>query len=175
MFGLIKKILLFLFLIIFVLVTAYVLIVGYYIYKTGFQTEETDIKYYNSAICNCRDKEGCKHFPQKISDELPDIKFYYYSAGLGGQTILLEFNTDKNFVDNEIKKPIYKKLSSEEINYIFVHARGNRRNIYTNFNDFYGLKRDSKKQDNNLFTGFGGIAVNKDKTKILYYHINPEG
>lgn len=170
-----KKMILFVFLIILFGTISYTIFTACNIYKTGFSEEKTDIKYYNSAIANCRDKEGIKQFPQKIPDSA-DINFYSYSSGLGGQTIILSYKADKQFIKSEISKPIYEKLSAKDVSFIFSHARGNKHKISPNsYTYFYSIKRDLANKERNFLTGFGGIATDKDLTHIMYYHINPEG
>ena len=147
------------------------LLIVYNIYVTGFQTEKTNIKYYSYALRCCRDKEQCSHFPLKIPKNAQNTNFYYYSAGLGGQTILLEIKENKTYINDIIKNPIYTKLSKEEVNYIFTHARGNKKNIDKHNYTFYKLNTN---KNHTPFSGFGGIATDNN-TKILYFYINPEG
>ena len=158
------------------LVVLCTLLVGYNIFKTGFSTENTNIKYYHSALLNCRDKEGTIHFPAEIPPNAKDIYFYSYSSGLGGQTILLHFKIDEKFIQNEMDNHSYNKISTTDVNYIFSHGRGNLKNFSSKQYTFYELKR---KIDNNAKTefstaGYSGIATDNSLTQILYYYINPE-
>ena len=173
-----KKIILFTFLIALFTVTIFVIIIAYDIYKTGFSTETRNIKEYQTELNDSRDKEAAAIFPKEIPNAAKEIQFYSYSSGLGGQTILLQFEIDKNYIKNEIDNSNLKEISSDEICFIFSHARGDRQKFNLDiYNSFYGIKRDYTNKDKYeiIWNGSGGIAVDKNFTHILYYYINPEG
>lgn len=173
-----KKILLYTFLAIFFTAISLVIFIVYDIYKTGFSTETQNIKKYQIELNDSRDKEAVSIFPAKIPNTANEIQFYSYSSGLGGQTILLQFRIDQNFIRKEMNNSNLKKLSPDEINFIFSHARGNREQIHQDlYTYFYEIKRDYTNKDKYeiIWNGFGGIAVNKDLTRIMYYYVNPEG
>ena len=129
-------------------------------------------RYHNTS------SETPKSRSLTIPNAAKDIQFYSYSSGLGGQTILLHFEIDKDYIKNEIDNSNLKKISADEIGFIFSHARGDRQQIHQDlYNYFYEIKRDYTNKDKYeiIWNGFGGIAVDKNFTRILYYYVNPEG
>ena len=146
-----------------------------HILKTGFSTEYFDVKYYPMVVNDIRDKDNAVHFPKTIPPEAKDVQFFYYSSGMGGETLYLGFDIDESYIENEKKKIYLKTVQKDEAAHYFGFARGSYRMSADRYSDFYLIKSElvNPNSEQLFFSGYGGIATKKGS--ILYYYVNPEG
>lgn len=154
----------------------------YHIFAEGLCTEYTNIKHYQDALNIVREPEGITHFPHEIPKKAKNIKFYSFSGGFYHQRIFLEFDSDKNYIDNEIKRlnllpPIKIQDTKDIIAIQSIELAKSEAKIDTNKYTYYAIDNNYNRSliSHNEFPFFSGIGINKDKTQIFYYFVNPEG
>ena len=82
----------------------------------------------------------------------------------GGQSIVIQFDTDKKYINDELKKYNFKS-KEEPHHYVFDAMTKN------NISDFifYVISGNLNRFGRNY-----GIGVNRDFNKIIYYYSNPD-
>lgn len=113
-------------------------------------------------------KERVAHFPQHIPQNATNVEMDADMGSFhGGQTLMIKFDTDKNYIEKELKKYKFKSKETSQ-HYVFSTLTDNRRIRIDDFT-FYVI--------NGTLDRFGrnyGIAVNKTYDKIIYYYSNPD-
>lgn len=123
---------------------------------------------YEKALSIIKEQGKIIHFPKTIPDSAQKVKLYCYTSKFNGETLLLQFKTDKTYIEQELKK------------YKFINTDGKQEQLY-NFYAGNGIKPDGfifyvlDNEDNRYkyvehFPFFNGIGVNKDLNEILYYY-----
>ena len=105
-----------------------------------------------------------KHIPQNAKNVEMDADMFSFQ---GGQSIIIKFDADKKYIENELKKHKFKSQETKRY-YVFNTLTNNGRIKIDDFT-FYVISGN--------FGQFGrnyGIGVNKNFDKIIYYYSNPD-
>ena len=133
-----------------------------------------EYRYYASTVSTMRqDRVG--HFPRKVPKNANDVIINNDSnAWFGSESLYLKFKTNKDYIENELKKHKYVKVIKYKDLKRFEYS------FYCNGIDLsdYTLYVINDREHENLpeyhFPYHYGIGVNSDKTEILYYYENPD-
>lgn len=160
----------------------YVFIIGMLSFVIYFKNIELinktykDINEYNLAIKSVRTKSSVSHFPKEILSNAKNAKLYKSTCGFfaSGEDIVLSFETDKQYIDNELKKhkfietegPFEKdeEYGDNSMRYYAVHNLGLNKAGFK----FYVIGKTSRNKKD--FPTEYGIAVNDKINTILYYY-----
>jgi len=126
-------------------------------------------QYYQKVLSDYP-KERIAHFPNEIPKEAKNVEMNAdIFSFFGGQTIVLKFDIDRQYIENELKK--YKFKSKENFYHYVFSAMITGDNIKINKDDYtlYVISGDFDRFGKNY-----GIGVNKDFNQIIYYYSNPD-
>ena len=145
-------------------------IVGYFyfsvLYENNINSIGCDLKYY-SKILQYFPQDKIYHFPQKIPNNTKNVQLYSEICNFfGSQEIVLKFDADKQYIQNELKK--YKFKSIENTDHYAFSTMGGRKIKVDNFK-LYVINGNFDMWAKNY-----GIGVNKEFNQILYYYTNPD-
>ena len=98
------------------------------------------------------------------------------------QRIFLKFDIDKNYIDNEFQRlnllpPTQTQDTRDIIAIQHIEQAKSDANINTDKYTYYAIDNNYNRSliSHKEFPFFSGIGINKDKTQIFYYFVNPEG
>ena len=133
-------------------------------------TEPKDYQIIKEKITR---QDKITHFPKVIPPNVMNVELFGYSSmPFSGEAIMLSFNTDKEYIDNELKKYDFinknDKLGQEQKLY---HVYKMNENFNEKDYTYYVINDKENRQIPKLFPYFSGIGVNKKKSKILYYYM----
>lgn len=133
-----------------------------------------EYRYYENTVSQMR-QGRVGHFPRKVPMEATNVAMKLdCTSFFGSECLYLKFNTDKEYIDSELKKHNYiniiryKDLKSGTYSFYFDDVDLNDYTLYV-IND-----RDHEKPPEHCHPYHFGIGVNSDKTEILYYYENPD-
>ncbi|MBR6127979.1 hypothetical protein IKQ21_09875 [bacterium] len=127
---------------------------------------------YEKAYTTVRFKEKITHFPSTIPENAKNVKMYFYTSGSNNEVFLLEFNTDKKYIEQELRKNKFINFNSSDNQKIYHFYKGN--GIKPDGYKFYVIDDEENRiYAKQYFPYFSGIGVNEDKDKILYYFFYP--
>ncbi len=154
------------------------IIIGFYLlgYSILFSDSASiyeDIKDYNKIARKIQKENDISHFPKTIPETAEDPQLWGYLGDLKGEVFILKFGADKEFIQKELKK--HKFLNANT-------PIGTKQKIYFMYTDdgritsdgytFYVLDKEGNYNENEkYFPYYSGIAVDKNMSHILYYHI----
>lgn len=133
-----------------------------------------DVKDYDKALNTISNQHKITHFPKTLPYNAKNAKLFK-NAGVffGSESILLLFEADKAYLDNEIKKNKYIKIKGpfsdddyHACDVICTQELGGQRFNKKGFK-FYIIGDNST--DGGRFRTERGIAVNYKTNQILYY------
>lgn len=126
------------------------------------------INTYDEAVKSIKARSRIKHFPPTIPYNAKNVKLYKNSNSFfGSEWILLSFEIDKKYIDDELKKYSFIETENNKYNPMRDYAVNNLNLNKTNFK-FYTIGNNST--DKNNFPLEYGIAVNDKTNTILYYY-----
>ena len=135
-------------------------------------------KEYSKALKSIYHVERIVHFPITIPKEAKNIELNKETnAFFGSEAILLKFDIDKEFIEQELSKHNYiciEKPNNYTHEYRDAMLTNNGRISVDNY-IFYVI--NDKKNENNPeyhFPYHYGIGVNNDMSSIIYYYVNPD-
>jgi len=144
-------------------------------YEFDLETKSNQVKYYPLALERISEQDKILHFPAKIPDNAKNVFLDVDTISFfGSESIYLAFDTDKEYIDNELKKHKYIKISNysriQPFDYSFYCN-----NLDLNGFTFYIINdRKHANPKEHSFPFHYGIGVNYPKNKILYYYENPD-
>lgn len=159
----------------FLFTVAVVFVCVSFIYPIYKENKITINKNYPIALSDIKNKEEILHFPAKIPEGAKNIKVYEYSdMPYNGEILLLNFEIDENYIDNELKKNKFinkDKLGEvQKIYYVPKVSSDFKINEYT----YFVLDtKDNRSFYPKYFPYFTGIGIKNNKSAILYYYIFP--
>ena len=129
------------------------------------QCNYDDIACYEKFL-NYYPQEYIAHFPSQIPKGTQNVEIYANTGGFhAGQSLIIKFDTNKNYIENELKKYSFKSKENPQ-HYAFRTLTDNDR-IKINDFTFYVIDGTLDRFANNY-----GIGVNKSQNKIIYYYSN---
>ena len=157
------------------------LFIGFFIfcYCWGIDEEQkcNQVKHYSKAL-TAVNSERTKHFPRKIPDNAKNIELKTsYMSFFGSEDIYLKFDTDKSYIDKELKKYKYVNVyingkCQKTCKYDHRFYNGN---INIDGFTFYIINdRENENLPEHHFPYHYGIGVNYDKNQIIYYYEDPD-
>ena len=154
---------------------AIILIIIFAIFRPD--KDYTDFKQYEEAKKSIYAQYRIQHFPQTLPEDATNIHFYKnHHPWFGSEGILLEFNTNKNFIENELKK--YKFINIDTINadrYRYNYMLAGSQDFNIEGFTFYVINdRDNENPPEHHFPYHYGIGVSPDFTQIIYYYDCPD-
>lgn len=139
-----------------------------------------DIRYdnpkdYNKALKAINNSSRIRHFPKKIPNNAKNIILHMdRSNWFGSETIIVKFDIDKNYIDNELEK--YNYIHVDDLEKYLHIMQGMLTNNYEINIDNYNLyiigDREHEHPNEHMFFYHYGIAV-KDNS-IAYYYTCPD-
>ena len=133
-------------------------------------------KYYKAVKEQIVEQNKIKHFPEEIPADATEVQFLGYTQmPYDGEMLLLNFKTNKTYIDNELKKNEFwnkndKLGQKQDIYFVPKVTKDFKEQDYT----YYVIKDDDNKNYyKKYFPYFSGIGISKDANKILYYYIFP--
>ena len=138
---------------------------------------------YTIAKNSINSQYRINHFPNEIPTEAKNIHFYKYcNSWFGSEGMLLEFDIDKKYIENELQT--YKFIAIDNIpknpeydrGYnIYNHMLAGSNNFDINNFTFYVINnRNNENPSGHHFPYHYGIGVNKEHNRILYYYDCPD-
>lgn len=113
-------------------------------------------------------EEKIVHFPKHIPQNATNIEMYADMFSFqGGQSIILKFKINKDYIEKELKK--YKFKSKENSNHYGFGVITDNGRIKIDDYDFYVIDGTMER-----FGKTYGIAVNGKLDGIIYYYSNPD-
>lgn len=137
-------------------------------------------KNYIKAKNSINSQPCIKHFPEEIPKSAMNIKMEKTNNGwFGSEEIFLKFDTDKQYINNELKKYKFNYIeNAEQTDHSFARDILNKAEIpYEQEKDFtfYIINdKESETPHQSSFPYHYGIITNKDRTTIIYYYMNPD-
>lgn len=142
---------------------------------SGFlERDVTQIKDYQHALNSINNPESIKHFPKKIPEDATNIRLYKSCNNwFGSEEIYLIFNTNKEYILNELAKYKFQKIegsykNDEEYEDTFK-SLGSYKLSKVGYK-LYIIKLS--KEPHNIFSY--GIATNKALNEIMFYYNYPD-
>ena len=135
-------------------------------YEFNIESVSNNPKYYTN-ILKYFPQENIIQFPKRIPCNAKNVQLYSeIFSFFGSQEIVLKFDADKQYIENELKKYKFKSKETPQ-HYAFSTMGGENIKIddFTLYVIDGGLDRWAKNY---------GIGVNKDFNQILYYYTNPD-
>ena len=113
-------------------------------------------------------EEKIAHFPPHIPKDAKNIEMDADMWSFqGGQGLIIKFDTNKNYIEKELKKHKFKSQESPQ-HYVFSTLTDNGRIKIDDFT-FFVIDGDLDRFGKNY-----GIAANKNYDTIIYYYSNPD-
>ena len=135
---------------------------------TTFSDEQCnydDIACYEEFL-NYYPQEYVAHLPSQIPKSAQNVEIHASTGGFhAGQSLIIKFDTNKNYIENELKKYRFKSKENPQ-HYAFRTLTDNDRIKIDDFT-FYVIDGTLDRFANNY-----GIGVNKSQNKIIYYYSN---
>lgn len=137
-----------------------------------------ELKDYSMAINSIHAQTCIKHFPKKIPPNAKNIKMTKTeNTWFGSEYIFLKFDTDKKYINDELKKYKFKYIENgEEIKHdsakYVLFSAGIPDENKNDFTFFIIHDRESEIPQQNSFPYHYGIIINQNKTTVIYYYIN---
>lgn len=153
---------------------------GLYVFSFLFCANEEykfDKPEYYEEVIEHFEKDKVAHFPKHIPEGAKDVEMWGdYLSFFGSEKFLLKFNADKKYIENELKK--YKFISIESykkfenrLDYVIKDGKSFKKEDFT----YYIISdRENDKPTRHCFPYHYGLAINHDKTQILYYYSDPD-
>ena len=138
----------------------------------------TSPKDYQKALNQISHQERIQHFPKKIPNNASNIEFNQETCiWFGSEAILLKFNINSNYIENELKKYNYisieKGTQKHPIDEILTN--NNRIKIDSNNVTLYIINdRENENLEGHHFPYHYGIGVDKTNNSIFYYYTLPD-
>ena len=134
----------------------------------------TNPKDYPKAYTSVENQNKISHFPQKIPTDAKNVKMYCKTSQYGENVFLLEFSTDKNYIQQELNKHKFinkdTKIGENQTIYHFYSNNGIKPDGYT----FFVIDdNENREYSTKYFPYYSGIGINKAEDKILYYFFYP--
>lgn len=130
--------------------------------------KEDKPQYYEEVLSTITPRGVTAHFPKKIPENAKNVQMRGSTLSFfGSQTMILKFDADKTYIENELKKHKFK--SKENGDHTVFGALTANGEINLDDFTFYVIDGELERWGNNY-----GIGVNKDKTQIAYYYSNPD-
>lgn len=127
-----------------------------------YYKEYNNIAEYKTAKKELDCQKCIKHFPKEIPLNAKNIKFSQHkSYWWGSEDIFLKFETNKEYMENEIKKYSKNKINNYYPQQIFPFDVSD----FEFYAIFYKIGRFLKE---------GGVGINNKNNTILYYYNNPD-
>jgi len=135
-------------------------------FEANIEHVGNNTKYY-TKILQYFPQDKTIHFPKQIPNEAKNVQLYSEIFNFfGSQVIVLKFDIDEQYIQNELKR--YKFKSKESTNHYAFSTMGGEKIKIKDFTLFVidgNLDRWAKNY---------GIGVNKEFNQILYYYTNPD-
>lgn len=126
-----------------------------------------DVNYYPEKLKHMN-QQYVLHFPKEIPKEATDIAY----RSTHSLEMYLKFDIDEKYIDNELKKHTYVIISPKEKlsihDYPFFLERCDLKDL--TFYVIGDFKHATQLEKQNHKPFHYGIAVNKEKSKIVYYY-----
>jgi len=133
-------------------------------------------KDYQMMKARMVEQDKIKHFPDEIPADATEIQFFAYTQmPYDGELLLLNFKTNKKFIENELKKNEFwnknDKLGQKQSIYFTT-------NLLENFNEqdytYYAIQGNyTNERLKELFPGRTWLGIDIKHNKIIYYHRYP--
>lgn len=138
------------------------------------------VRDYSKAINSIHAQTCIMHFPQEIPENIENIKMIKSeNAWFGSEDIFLKFDTNKKYIDDELKKYKFNYIeNAEETEHAFakyvLSMAGIPDENRKDFTFYIIHDRESEIPQQNTFPYHYGIITNNSKTTIIYYYMNPD-
>ena len=133
-------------------------------------------KYYKTVKEQIVEKDKIKHFPEEIPVDATEVKFLGYTQmPYDGEMLLLNFKTNKTYIDNELKKNEFwnkndKLGQKQDIYFVPKVTKDFNEQDYT----YYAIQGSyTDEQMKEYFPGRIGIGIDMKNNKILYFYRYP--
>ena len=150
-------------------------------FNCAFHEKNYDkLQNYSKALNSIHAPICIKHFPQEIPKNAKNIKMKKSeNAWFGSEEILLKFDIDKKYIEDELKKYKFSYIeNAKQTKHAFAQYILNKADIprdkETNFTFYIINDRESETPHQNSFPYHYGIITNDNKTTVIYYYISPD-
>lgn len=134
-------------------------------------------QYYKETISYIYNKDKIFHFPNEIPNNAKNVEMYAdVFSFFGSEEIYLAFETDKEYIDKEIKKHTYVSIEPyEKFQKRYWSTFYSIKNYKPEKFVFYVINdKEHENPQEHHFPYHYGIGVNKDYNQIIYYYFNPD-